>query len=82
MELQKDSKNHNVVTYFMWYMFNKWDKNEAHKLFGQNLGDHLFGKWVAKGENTHDQTMSWYADLDKELRNKVVERAIEVYNEK
>ena len=71
--------NYNEVECFMYYMFNKWDKSESIRLFGENLGLHVFGKWVAKGENTHDQTMSWYADLDKGLRDKLLNRSIELY---
>ena len=70
---------HNEVTNFMYYMYNKWSKDEAIRLFGNNLGNHIFGKWVWKGENTHDQTMSFYSELDSSCRQKLVDRANEIY---
>ena len=70
----------NEVTNFMFYVYNKWNINEAHLLFGKNLGDHIFNKWVGKREYSHDQTMSWFGDLDKKCRQKIVDRANELYN--
>jgi hypothetical protein len=49
-------------------------------LFGENLGQHVFDKWVGKGKHTNDQTMSWYGELDTGLRNKLVARANELYS--
>lgn len=68
------------VENFMYYMYNKWCLNEARYLFGERLGDHIFNKWVGKREYSHDQTMSWFGDLDKKCRQKIVDRANELYN--
>lgn len=67
----------NQVTAFMLYMFNKWCIGEAKKVFGDNLGEHVFKKWV----DLHCEmgTLYWYAELDKRCRKKIVERAIELY---
>lgn len=67
----------NEVTAFMLYMFNKWSIQEAKYLFGENLGRHIFDKWVGWG--THKE-LRWYADLDSACRQKVVDRANELYN--
>lgn len=67
------------VENFMYYMYNKWCLNEAHLLFGESLGDHIFNKWFGKREYSHDITMSWFADLDKKCRQKIVDRANELY---
>ena len=60
----------------MLYVYNKWGINEAHLLFGKNLGDHIFGKWI---EHLSDK-LYWYAELDNECRQKIVDRANELYN--
>ena len=72
--------NNNEVTNFTYYMFNKWCIGEAKKVFGNNLGEHIFNKWVEKHEYSNDITMSWYSDLDNECRRKIVDRANELYN--
>ena len=70
----------NEVTNFMYYMYNRWCIEESKMLFGENLGQHVFDKWVGKGEHTNDQTMSWYGELDTGLQNKLVARANELYS--
>ena len=72
--------NNNEVTNFMFYLFNRWSKEEAIRLYGNNLGNHIFNKWVEKHEYSNDITMSWYSDLDNECRRKIVDRANELYN--
>lgn len=72
-------KKNNEVENFMLYMFNRWCLDEARYLFGEMLGDHIFNKWVGKREYSHDQTMSWYADLDEKCRSMIVKRANEIY---
>jgi hypothetical protein len=72
--------NNNEVTNFLFYVYNKWSKEESVRLFGNDLGNHIFNKWVEKHEYSNDITMSWYADLDKKCRQKIVDRANELYN--
>lgn len=72
---------YNEVECFMYYMYNRWNLNESKKLFGNDLGTHIFNKWTGKREYSHDQTMSWYGDLDKKCRDKLLERAKEIYGE-
>ena len=71
-------KENNYVECFMYYMYNRWCLDESVLLFGENLGNHIYGKWIHKA-NTHDQTMSWYGELDKSCRDKIYDRAIEIY---
>lgn len=66
----------NQVTAFMLYMANRWCIGEAKKVFGDNLGEHVFSKWV---ELRNMGSLYWYAELDKRCREKVVKRAIELY---
>ena len=70
----------NEVTNFMLYVYNRWSINEARYLFGEILGEHIYAKWTEKREYSIDQNLSWYADLDKDCRQKIVDRANEVYN--
>ncbi len=67
----------NEVTYFMWYMYNRWSKEEAILLFGNNLGEHIFSKWCHHRQGLGD--LYWYSELDNECRQKVVDRANEIY---
>lgn len=66
----------NEVTNFMYYMYNKWCIGEAKKIFGDNLGEHIFSKWI---EHRKDQ-LYWYSELDTSCRQKIVNRANEIYN--
>lgn len=70
----------NEVTKFMFYLFNRWDKSEAIQIFGDNLGRHIYGKWLWCRENGADQLV-WYAELDRECQNKLVARANEIYKD-
>lgn len=68
----------NQVTAFMLYMYNKWSENEARNLFGENLGDHIYGKYrYYMGERLG--VMFWYSELDSKRRRQLVTRAIELY---
>jgi len=70
----------NEVTNFMYYMYNRWCIKEAQFLFGESLGNHIYAKWTEKRECSIDQNLSWYADLDRYCRQKLVDRANELYN--
>lgn len=70
--------NANVVTCFMWYVFNAWNKKEALSLFGENLGKHIFDKWLYYKVNNLGE-LSWYSELDSHCREIIVERAKELY---
>lgn len=68
----KDSRK--AVENFMYYMYNKWSEDESHAVFGKVMGDHLWKKWC-----TASDELRWYAYLDDENRNKIIERANEIY---
>lgn len=69
-----NEKKNNVVTYFMWYIYNKWNENECIHVFGEDLGAHIWSKWMNRME-----ALRWYADLDEKCRQMLVDRAIEIY---
>lgn len=79
IELQKNKKGHNIVTYFMWYMLNDWGYDEAVKIFGDNLGKHIHDAWINTVFYRGGDNLKFYADLDVACRNKLVARAIEKY---
>ena len=47
-------------------------------LFGENLGEHIFEKWMWYRRQSLDSLM-WYSELDNECRQKIVDRANEIY---
>ena len=71
-----EMKNENEVTRFMYYIFNRFSIDESRKLFGENLGEHIFRKLLL-----HHNGLKWYAELDKACRQKLVDRANELYGQ-
>lgn len=69
----------NEVSVFMYYMFNYWSFSEAQTVFGVDLGCHLWNKWLESFDLSNDHTMYWYAELDNECKQKVVERSKALY---
>lgn len=76
--METKTKN-NVVTYFMWYIYNKYDESESELLFG-NMGEYIFRKLIEHGGRCC--ALSWYADLDNDCQQRLVDRAIELYDGK
>ena len=70
----------NEVTAFMFYMYNKWNIEESIKVFGQNLGEHIYRKWQRAWEDEHDSNLWFYSQLDSACRSLLVERANFWYN--
>lgn len=71
-----ESNKNNEVTNFMYYIYNKWGITEAKHLFGESLGEHIFNKYL----NYMPHVLEWYAELDSESKQKLVDRANEMYN--
>ena len=70
-------KRYNDVECFMYYMCNSWNLEESKRLFGDSLGAHIFFKYAAT--RSYADTLYWYGELDKECRDKISNRAIELY---
>lgn len=68
----------NQVTAFMLYMYNKWCESEARYVFGENLGNHIYGKYhyYMVGQRG---VMFWYSELDSTRRRQLVDRAIKLF---
>lgn len=70
----------NEVTNFMYYMFNRWSLTESKLIYGESLGSHIWGKWNEVVRFGDGDQLRFYANLDKECRQKLVDRANEIYN--
>lgn len=66
------------VNNFMYYMFNRWCKHEAIVIYGKELGEHIFAKYLKYMEKGLGE-LRFYAELDNECRSKLVKRALQVY---
>ena len=74
-------KQRDVVDYFMWYLFNYWNRCEAIRIYGENLGNHIYEKWETCRIDGLDQ-LEWYANLDNQCREKLVTHAVMFMQEK
>ena len=70
----------NEVTFFIWYMYNRWSLGEATMLFDDNLGEHIFNKWLWYKDNVIDYNLKWYSELDNFCKDKIYKRANEIYS--
>lgn len=64
----------------MYYMFNRWCRDEAVKIYGTNLGNHVWQKWVDVVRFGDGDQLRFYANLDNECRRKLIDRANEIYD--
>ena len=68
----------NEVTNFMYYIYCRWSLEEAIKIYGEDLGNHIWDKWC-QCLDLDDPTMMWYASLDTKCKGLVVARANEMF---
>ena len=75
------TNNATAVLSYAIYMANKWSQSEARIIWGNNLGEHIWNKWVTFNENygTHAASMKLLYELDNECLEKLVERANALY---
>lgn len=72
--------NENIVSSFMFYMWNRWIRQECDIVFGSMSG-HMWSKWLrSASETTRGAAENFYAELSDENRNKLVDRACLCYN--
>jgi hypothetical protein len=76
--IDDNNKQVNQVTAFMLYIYNRWGIQEAKLVFGDNLGEHIFDKYLHHRNGLGE--LFWYSELDNACRRKLVERAIEFYD--
>lgn len=68
---------------YLFFMWNTWSYGDCISIFGETLGSHIWEKWLRECERFGGKgaPASFYAELDRETRKKIVERAIKYYNE-
>lgn len=64
-----------AFSYFSRYMFNVWSEKEAIAIFGQQLGEYLYAKWLQYDEDA----LKWFDHLDFDNERKIIERAMTYY---
>jgi hypothetical protein len=70
----------NEVTNFMYYMFNRWSLAESRYIYGASLGEHIWEKWNEVARFGNGDQLCFYASLDNDCKQKLVDRANELYN--
>ena len=72
--------NENIVSSFFYYMWNRWSKAECETVFGGMAG-HFWAKWCGLSSTTLSGAAErFYAELGNNARDKIVERACELYD--
>ena len=66
----------NDVSSFFYYMWNSWNKNECDEVFDE-MSDYIWDEWAI---NCHYNIDDFYASIDKECQDKLVNRAISMYD--
>ena len=69
----------NEIKNFGYYLFNKWCLEESVRLFGDDLGNHIWKKWhsvVREGCGDH---LYWFMNLDDSCKQKLIDRVNEIY---
>lgn len=72
----------NDLTSFFYYMWNRWNKDECRIAFEDNFWPHFWSKWCGYCENytRFGAVEEFYASLTDHNRDRLVRRALEVYN--
>ncbi|MFU2375062.1 hypothetical protein [Phocaeicola plebeius] len=69
----------NIVSSFMFYMWNRWSREECMHVF--NNDPHFWNKWEYACENgTMGAAERFYAELSDHNREVLVNRACELYD--
>ena len=72
--------NENIVYSLFYYMWNRWSKAECETVFGGMAG-HFWAKWCGLSSTTLSGAAErFYAELGNNARDKIVERACELYD--
>jgi hypothetical protein len=73
----------NDVTSFFFYMWNKWSEEECKVVFKDDYYPHFWNKWCEVYDTMHGPrgaTELFYMMLSDTNRDKLVARALELYN--
>ena len=70
----------NEIKNFGYYLFNRWCLEESVKLFGENLGNHIWQKWHSVVREGCGDQLFWYMNLDANCQKMLSDRANELYS--
>ena len=67
---------------YMKFMYNQWDHDMCISIFGEMLGDHIWGKWLAVREydGVDAAITNIWGKLDYGCLEKILDRAFKTYN--
>ena len=71
------TRKNNDVTCFMWYVNERMTRSEMILVCGE-VGNHIYDKWVYARDH-HLGDLWWYGELDDTCRQKIVDRAVQIY---
>lgn len=72
--------NENIVSSYMYYMWNRWSRKECERVFKHNPR-HFWEKWEATAQtDLRGAAERFYAELSTGNRQLLVNRACELYN--
>jgi hypothetical protein len=79
---KEPEKLKNDVTSFFFYMWNAWCKEECQKVWEGCNWQHFWDKWVGiyKAYGVQGAAERFYAELSNSNRDRLVRRALEVYD--
>lgn len=67
---------------YLYYMWNAFNDYTCNRIFGNDLGNHIFDKWEVCIQRCRmdGAPAALFADLDDECRQKLTEAAVAYYN--
>lgn len=74
-----ETKN-DLITKFMWFMYNRWNQQESVAIFGDNLGQHIYFKYIELVNERNMDILYWYSTLDKTSRMQLINRVEQCYD--
>ena len=66
-----------IVDLFFKYMYNVWDYYECIEIFGDDLGEHIWDKWV---NYFHQDCLELWGGLDAHLQEQLINRIMKAYD--
>lgn len=74
-----ETKN-DLITKFMWFMYNRWNQQESVGIFGDNIGQHIYFKYIELVNERNMDILYWYSTLDKTSRMQLINRVEQCYD--
>lgn len=67
---------------YLYFMWNDWDKDKCLKMFGMDMGEHIWAKWRSSLCNCGigGAPSAFYSSLDADRRKAIVAAAVAHYN--